>query len=67
MKIICSNIKCKYLKKGKCTCNNVELRFSNITTLNQGRKDILECKSFELDKEYEEMTKKIKELMEENK
>ena len=66
-KIICSNIKCKYFntKNYQCTCKNIELSYSNIATVNQGRKDVLECKSFELDYEYKELESKIQRIFEE--
>ena len=63
--IRCADLRCKYWKKNKCTCKNVELAYWNINTTFEGRKDMLECKSFEFDKEYLEMKKKIEEIFKE--
>ncbi len=63
MKVKCADLRCKYNKNDKCTCNNVILQYWNINTLFEGRKDMLECKSFEYDKEYLEMAKKIKQIL----
>ena len=63
MKVICSDLRCKYRNDGKCSCKSVELVYWNINTLFEGRKDMLECKSFEYDKEYLEMAKKLKQIL----
>ena len=61
--IICSNLKCKHWKQsGICGCHTIILKYSNIATVNQGRKDILECTRFEESKEYSELRKKLNEL-----
>jgi hypothetical protein len=64
-KIICSNIKCLYRNNdtGECKHNKVVLVFSNLATVNQGRKDILECKTFEIDEEYKKLEEKVKSLI----
>ena len=63
--IICSNLKCKHWKQsGVCSCHTVILKFSNIATVNQGRKDILECSRYEKSKEYKELENKLRELEE---
>lgn len=63
MTISCADLRCKYRNdKGKCTCKKVELSAWNVNTVNMGRKDFLECKSFEYDEEYLEMGEKLKEL-----
>lgn len=64
--IICSNLKCKHWKQsGICNFKTIILKYSNIATINQGRKDILECSRFEESKEYKEMKQQIKKLKEE--
>ena len=61
--IICSNLKCKHWKQsGICNCKTIVLKYSNIATINQGRKDILECSRFEESKEYKKMKQQIEEL-----
>lgn len=53
MTISCADLRCKYRNdKGKCTCKKVELSAWSVNTLNMGRKDFLECKSFEYDSHY---------------
>ena len=62
--IICNNLKCKYWKQsGICSCKTIILKFSNIATVNQGRKDILECSRFEKSKDYIRMEKQINVLL----
>ena len=65
MKVICSNLKCKFKNENTdiCECKKVVLTYSNIATVNQGRKDILECKSFEIDEEYARLKEKIEALL----
>lgn len=67
MKVICSNLKCKFKNENSdiCECEKVILTYSNIATVNQGRKDILECKSFEYDEEYLSLKEKIENLLKE--
>ena len=61
--VSCADLRCKYRNdKGKCTCKKVELSSWSVNTVNMGRKDFLECKSFEYDEEYLEMGEKLKEL-----
>lgn len=61
--VSCADLRCKYRNdKGKCTCKKVELSAWSVNTVNMGRKDFLECKSFEYDGEYLEMGEKLKEL-----
>lgn len=63
MTISCADLCCKYRNnKGKCTCKKVELSSWSVNTVNMGRRDFLECKSFEYDDEYLEMGEKLKEL-----
>lgn len=63
MTVSCADLRCKYRNdKGKCTCKKVELSAWSVNTVNMGRKDFLECKSFEYDGEYLEMGEKLKEL-----
>ncbi len=63
MTISCADLRCKYRNdKGKCTCKNVNLSSWSVNTVNMGRKDFLECKSFEYDEKYLEMGEKLKEL-----
>ena len=61
--IVCSNLKCKHWKQsGICNCKTIILKYSNIATINQGRKDILECSRFEESEEYKKMKQQIEEL-----
>ena len=62
--IICNNLKCKHWKQsGICSCRRIILKFSNIATVNQGRKDILECSRYEKDEKYKEIENKIGEIL----
>lgn len=61
--IYCADLRCKYRNdKGKCTCKSVNLSAWSVNTVNMGKKDFLECKSFEVDKTYLELAKKMKNL-----
>ena len=61
--IKCADLRCKYYKNGKCICKRVELTYWNINTLFEGRKDLLECKSFKYDKEYLKLKKELEEVL----
>ena len=67
-KIYCGNLKCKFKNENTdiCECKKVILNYSNIATVNQGRKDILECKSFEIDDEYAKLKEEVERLLKEN-
>lgn len=61
--INCADLRCKFRNdKGKCICKKVDLSSWNVNTVNMGRKDFLECKSFEYDEEYINLGKKLKYL-----
>lgn len=61
--VYCADLRCKYQNdKGKCTAKKVELTAWGVNTLYMGKKDFLECKSFEYDEEYIRLGKKLKEL-----
>lgn len=61
--ISCADLRCKYRNdKGKCTCKKVELSAWDVNTVNMGRKDFLECKSFEYDEAYIRLGKQLLEL-----
>lgn len=63
--IICNNLKCKHWKQsGICNCKTIILKFSNIATVNQGRKDILECSRYEESQEYKKLKEQLDELLE---
>lgn len=63
MKVICSNLKCEYLKPdGKCKAKEIELEFNGINTKYQGFKDVLICKTFKKSKVYEKLENRIKEI-----
>ena len=63
MKVICNNLKCKHWKQsGVCSCQTIILKYSNIATVNQGRKDILECSRYEESTEYANLIKKVDNL-----
>lgn len=52
--IKCGRIECKYRsdRTGSCKCKNVMLSSWCVATVNMGRKEFLECKSFEESEEY---------------
>ena len=62
--IKCARIECKYRsdKTGNCQCKKVMLSSWNVATLNMGRKDFLECKSFEESDEYIRFKRVMKEI-----
>lgn len=61
--IYCADLRCKYRdNKGKCTCKKVILSSWNVNTINMGRKDFWECKSFKYDEEYLDLAKKLIDL-----
>ena len=62
--IKCARIECKYRsdKTGTCKCKKVILSSWNVMTLHMGRKDFLECKSFEESEEYIRLKNKMIEL-----
>jgi len=62
--IKCARLECKYRsdKTGNCQCKKVVLSSWSVNTVNMGRKDFLECKSFEESEEYTNLKNKMKEL-----
>ena len=62
--IKCARIECKYRsdKTGNCQCKNVILSSWCVATVNMGRKEFLECKSFEESDEYIRIKQAFKEL-----
>ncbi len=62
--IKCARIECKYRsdKTGNCQCKKVVLSAWNVATVNMGRKEFLECKSFEESDEYIRIKQAFKEL-----
>ena len=62
--IKCARLECKYRSDstGNCQCKKVLLSSWNVSTVNMGRKDFLECKSFEESDEYKTIKKRMKEL-----
>lgn len=66
MKTKCSNLKCKYINKNnECICKNLILQYWSVSTKNMGRKDFLECKSFEYSNEYLKLENEIKKIYKE--
>lgn len=63
-KVYCADNRCKYRNEntGACKCKKVMLSAWNVATKNMGRKDFLECKSFEYSKDYLELKQKMIEL-----
>lgn len=59
--IKCARIECKYRsdRTGNCQCKKVILSAWNVATVNMGRKDFLECKSFEESDEYIRLKNKM--------
>lgn len=62
--IKCARLECKYRsdKTGNCQCKKVILSSWNVSTTNMGRKEFLECKSFEESEEYIKLKSKMEEL-----
>lgn len=62
--IKCARIECKYRsdRTGNCQCKKVILSAWNVSTVNMGRKEFLECKSFEKSEEYKRIKEKMIEL-----
>ena len=62
--IKCTRIECKYRseKTGTCKCKKVMLSAWNVATVNMGRKEFLECKSFEESEETIRLRNKMIEL-----
>lgn len=62
--IKCARIECKYRsdRTGNCQCKKVMLSSWNVNTVNMGRKEFLECKSYEESEENIRLKKKLKEL-----
>lgn len=62
--IKCARIECKYRsnRTGNCQCKQVMLSAWNVATVNMGRKEFLECKSFEESEEYIRIKNKCIEL-----
>lgn len=62
--IKCARVECKYRSErtGNCQCKKLILSAWNVATINMGRKDFLECKSFEESEEYIRIKSKMKEL-----
>lgn len=62
--IKCARVECKYRsnRTGNCQCKKVILSAWNVATVNMGRKDFLECKSFEESEEYIRIKNELKEL-----
>lgn len=62
--IKCSRLECKHLsdRTYSCKCKNVILSSWSVQTVHMGRKEFLECKSFEESDKYKEMKNKLKEL-----
>lgn len=64
MKVVCTNLKCKYCNSNNiCKAKNIELEFNGINTTYQGFKDVLICKTFKKSKVYEELEKKLYEIL----
>ena len=59
-KIYCACIECEHNKRNVCEAKTINLSAGNIATLFQGRKDIWECRMFNLS----EKAKTFKTLME---
>lgn len=62
--IKCARVECKYRsnRTGNCQCKKVILSAWNVATVHMGRKDFLECKSFEESEKYIRIKNKLKEL-----
>ena len=59
--VTCPCIECKYNGKGsKCKAKNINFKFRNMATVNEGRVDMWVCNMYELSPQ----AKKIFELME---
>lgn len=62
--IKCARLECKYRsdRTGNCQCKKVLLSSWSVSTVHMGRKEFLECKSFEESEEYIRLKNKLKEL-----
>lgn len=62
--IKCARIECKYRSErtGNCQCKKLILASWNVATVNMGRKEFLECKSYEESERSKELKRRMKEL-----
>ena len=51
-KIYCADSRCKYYKNQQCMAKEVIMNSCSIMTMNEGRRDFLECKTFEKSDDY---------------
>ena len=58
-KVYCARAECKYNNKNTCKAKEINLRAWHINTVNEGFKQMEECRTFEMSEE----AKKIKELI----
>ena len=62
--IKCSRLECKYRSErtGNCQCKKLILADWSVSTVNMGRKQFLECKSYEESERSKELKRRMKEL-----
>lgn len=61
--IKCARTDCKYNSRiNTCKCKNLELSYWSVMTKNMGRKEFLECESFEESEKYKSLKKKMIDL-----
>ena len=62
--IKCARIECKYRSErtGNCQCKKLILSDWSVATVNMGRKQFLECKSYEESEESIRLKNKMREL-----
>lgn len=62
--IKCARLECKYRSErtGNCQCKKLILLDWNVSTVNMGRKQFLECKSYEESEKSIRLKNKMREL-----
>lgn len=61
--IKCARTECKYNSRiNTCKCKNLVLSYWSVMTKNMGRKEFLECKSFEESDKFKKLKKELIEL-----
>lgn len=54
-KIYCADSRCKYYKNQQCMAKEVIMNSCSIMTMYEGRRDFLECKTFEKSDDYKKI------------
>lgn len=63
--VVCAAVDCRYNNdRNRCTAKKVELSWSSVMTLWEGRQEFFRCKQYEKSAEAVELEKKLSEFME---